>query len=441
VIDSAAIVPNSLPQLAASLRSGELKLVDFLAALEARFADIDPSIHAFMPEPNRFDRLRMEAVALQKNWPAPAGRPPLFGVPVGVKDIMRVNGLPSTAGSQLPPEEFKGPESACVTALRSAGALILGKTVSTEFAYFGPGPTRNPRNIDHTPGGSSSGSAAAVAAGLSPLTLGTQTVGSLIRPAAFCGVVGFKPSYDRISKKDVIPLSPSLDHVGLFAGDVAGAALAASLLCSNWRPVENPGRPVVGIPSGPYLDSASEEGRQHFDSVVERLRAGGFYVKRVPAFADYAALVERHNLIVAAEAADVHARWFEKYGQLYHPKTKWLVEHGQAISGEALAEALPGRERLRTELTTLMDSAVIDAWLAPSATGAAPRGLESTGDPAMNLPWTHSGLPVVGLPAGSNEAGLPLGVQLVGRWMADESILAWAEAIEAVLDAQGARLE
>jgi Asp-tRNA(Asn)/Glu-tRNA(Gln) amidotransferase A subunit family amidase len=153
----------------------------------------------------------------------------------------------------------------------------------------------------------------------------------------------------------------------------------------------------------------------------------------VPAFADYAAIQERHNLIVAAEAAHVHAQWFKQHGQLYHPKTKWLVEHGQAISGEALAEALLGREALRTELTALMDSAGIDAWLAPSAAGAAPRGLESTGDPVMNLPWTHSGLPVVGLPAGRNEAGLPLGVQLIGRWMADENVLAWAEELEPIL--------
>jgi Asp-tRNA(Asn)/Glu-tRNA(Gln) amidotransferase A subunit family amidase len=145
-------------------------------------------------------------------------------------------------------------------------------------------------------------------------------------------------------------------------------------------------------------------------------------------------VLERHNLIVAAEAAHVHAQWYKQHGQLYHPKTKWLVEHGQAISGEALAEALLGRERLRAELTALMEANGIDAWLAPAATGAAPVGLDSTGDPVMNLPWTHSGLPVVGLPAGRNEAGMPLGVQLVARWMADEGVLSWAEGIEAALN-------
>jgi Asp-tRNA(Asn)/Glu-tRNA(Gln) amidotransferase A subunit family amidase len=433
MVENTPTIPDSLPQLAAALRSGELPLADYLAALETRFADIEPAIHAFMPEPGRFDRLKAEADAIQKNWPKPATRPPLFSVAVGVKDIMRVDGLPTTAGSQLPQSEFVGLESACVTSLRAAGALILGKAVSTEFAYFGPGPTRNPRNIDHTPGGSSSGSAAAVAAGLSPLTLGTQTVGSLIRPAAFCGVVAYKPSYDRISKKDVIPLSPSLDHVGLFATNAAGAALAAGVLASNWRPEQDAGQPVLGVPTGPYLDSTTEEAQRNFVSVCQRLRAAGFEVVPVPAFSEHAAIQDRHNLIVAAEAAHVHAKWYQQYGQLYHPKTKWLIDHGQAISGESLAEALLGRERLRGELIELMDANGLDAWLAPSAPGAAPRGLDSTGDPVMNLPWTHSGLPVVGMPSGRNEAGLPLGVQLIGRWQADEKVLAWAEGIEKVL--------
>src|SRR5439155_19212153 len=166
------------------------------------------------------------------------------------KDIMRVDGLPTTGGSRLPPEALAGPESACVTGLRQAGALILGKTVSTEFAYFGPGPTRNPHNPAHTPGGSSSGSAAGVAAGLCPLALGTQTVGSIIRPAAFCGVVGFKPSHNRISTAGVIPLSVSVDHIGIFAANVAGIALTASVLAQDWRAERSARQPVLGVPEG-----------------------------------------------------------------------------------------------------------------------------------------------------------------------------------------------
>jgi len=230
-------------------------------------------VRAFLPEEGRFERLRREEEALQVRWPNRTDpsdpsdpsdskhRPPLFGVPVGVKDIFHVEGFPTGGGSRLPPEALRGPEAACVKTLKEAGALILGKTVSTEFAYFAPGPTRNPWNPEHTPGGSSSGSAAAVGAGLCSLALGTQTIGSILRPAAFCGVVGFKPSYERISRDGVIPLAPSLDHVGFFTPDVAGAERAAAVLCRDWRPAKPGRKPRLGVPEGPYLERASGEGR------------------------------------------------------------------------------------------------------------------------------------------------------------------------------------
>ena len=390
-----------------------------------------------MPEPSRFERLRAEAAELLLRWPAPESRPALFGLPVGIKDIMRVDGLPTTGGSRLPVELFAGRESACVSRLKAAGALIAGKTVSTEFAYFGPGATRNPRNLGHTPGGSSSGSAAGVAAGLCPLALGTQTVGSVIRPAAFCGVVGFKPSLGRIPKVDVIPLSPSLDHIGLFAETVAGAALAASVLADNWQAAGPQPRPVLGVPEGPYLAQAGEEARRVFEATLEQLQRQGHMVKRVPAMPDFEAVRERHNLIVAAEAAAVHAEWYARYHALYHPKTVALIEHGRTIVASELTEALAGREKLRAELLDLMDAHAMDLWVMPSAPGPAPLGLDSTGDPVMNLPWTHSGLPAVNLPHGRADNGLPLGLQLAGRWQADERLLAWAESLEADLASAG----
>src|SRR5690606_4480690 len=210
-----------LARTAEALRSGELKLIDFIEQVLKRLDDIDPQIQAFLPEEGRRERLLREAEALQARYPQPAERPPLYGVPVGVKDIFRVDGLPTRAGSNLPPELFDGPEAWCVSALKGNGALVLGKTVTTEFAYFEPGPTRNPHHPAHTPGGSSSGSAAAVAAGMCPLGIGSQTIGSVIRPAAFCGIIGYKPSYGRIDPEGVIHCAPSLDHVGLFAQDVA----------------------------------------------------------------------------------------------------------------------------------------------------------------------------------------------------------------------------
>ena len=423
-------VPASLVTLADSLRSGDLSLLDYLDQLETHFNRREPAVRAFVEEDGRFERLRRQAKALLAQYPAPEQRPPLFGVPVGVKDIFHVDGFVTRAGSRLPPEVLQGAEAASVTLLKRAGALVLGKTVTTEFAYFAPGPTRNPYNPEHTPGGSSSGSAAAVAAGLCPLALGTQTIGSINRPAAFCGVVGYKPSYDRIARAGVIPLATSLDHVGIFTIDVAGAELAGSLLCQRWQHVVASGWPVLGIPDGPYLVRASEEGLTHFQETCERLAAAGFELRRVPAMADFDEIYDRHNRLTAAEAAAFHEAWFDEYASLYHPKSVDLIERGRRVSGEQVEAARKGRRQLRSELTELMNRHGLDLWLSPAAPGTAPKGLDSTGDPVMNLPWTHSGLPTLTLPAGFNAAGLPLGLQLAARWYADEAMLAWAAEIE-----------
>jgi Asp-tRNA(Asn)/Glu-tRNA(Gln) amidotransferase A subunit family amidase len=435
VLPQLPMTADQLPQLAMALRSGELPMTHYLDMLERRFSSIEPSVQAFMPEAGRWARLRAQAEELLRRWPTPQTRPALFGLPVGIKDIMRVDGLPTTGGSRLPTTLFEAPESACVSRLKQAGALIAGKTVSTEFAYFGPGPTHNPRHLTHTPGGSSSGSAAGVAAGLCPLALGTQTIGSVIRPAAFCGVVGFKPSLDRIPTAGVIPLSPSLDHVGIFATNVAGVALAASVLVDNWRTEHPAETPILGVPEGPYLAQAGQDGLGAFWAALDGLRRRGYQVLSVPAMPDFESVRERHRLIVAAEAAAVHAEWFERYRDLYHARTVALIERGRTISAGQLAEALAGREKLRAALLALMDEHGLDLWLAPSAPGPAPLGLDSTGDPVMNLPWTYAGLPAVSLPAGAMD-GLPLGLQVVGRWRADEQLLAWAETLEADLGAE-----
>ncbi|HET7638908.1 MAG TPA: amidase, partial [Ktedonobacteraceae bacterium] len=225
------LLPAPLAATAKALRTNELDLLAYINDICARIDAAEPYIQALLPEPRRRERLLAQAEALQAHYPDPASRPPLYGIPVGVKDMFNVDGFPTQAGSQLPANLFSGPEAVCVRRLRQAGALIVGKTVSAEFAYFEPGPTRNPHNLAHTPGGSSSGSAASVAAGLCPLAMGTQTIGSTIRPAAFCGIVGFKASYDRISTAGLIKCAESLDTAGFFTQDVAGVDLAASLLC------------------------------------------------------------------------------------------------------------------------------------------------------------------------------------------------------------------
>jgi Asp-tRNA(Asn)/Glu-tRNA(Gln) amidotransferase A subunit family amidase len=404
-----------------------------LDALEARFAEREPGLHAFLPEAGRFDRLRREYAELESRWPDERRRPPLFGVLIGVKDIYHVDGFKTQAGSRLPPSVLRGREAPSVTALKTAGALILGKTVTTELAYFAPGPTRNPRNPEHTPGGSSSGSAAAVGAGLCAVALGTQTIGSILRPAAFCGVVGFKPSRTQVPRTGLIPLAPSLDEVGFFTRSVEAARLIASLLCNRWRSYPPERRPRLAVPVGPYLSHVSREGMVHFRSVCDRLADAGYEILPVPAMEDYEEVVARHYRVVAAEAARVHHRWFARFEERFHPRTAELIRKGQAITDQELARDLAGCNRLGDELTRLMDRHRFDLWISPSAVGPAPRGLDSTGDPVMNLPWTQACMPAVSLPAGRNEDGLPMGLQVAAVMGDDEDLLHWAIDLERLL--------
>src|SRR3972149_1545670 len=300
------IMSNLLSQTYA-VHLGELPINNYISNLQFLFEECEPSVLSFIAEENRFERLGKDAEELVSRFPDSINRPPLFGMLVGVKDIFHVDGFKTQAGSRLPSAELQGKEAESVTRLKNAGALILGKTVTTEFAYFTPGPTRNPHNPAHTPGGSSSGSAAAVGAGLCPLALGTQTIGSIVRPAGFCGVLGFKPSRERISRQGVIPLSASLDHVGFFAADIQTACGAAAVLFEDWGGLPDPSAaPVLGVPQGPYLGQAEPEALEHFWNVVERLASAGYRVERVSALQDLAAVVGGNQQLLAGEAAQSH---------------------------------------------------------------------------------------------------------------------------------------
>jgi Asp-tRNA(Asn)/Glu-tRNA(Gln) amidotransferase A subunit family amidase len=361
-------------------------------------------------------------------------RPTLYGMLIGVKDIFHVEGFVTQAGSHLPSEELQGSEAESVTKLKNAGALVLGKTVTTEFAYFAPGPTRNPHNFEHTPGGSSSGSAAAVAAGLCSIALGTQTIGSIIRPAAFCGVVGVKPTYDQISRKGVIPLSPSLDHVGFFTPDVSTAKKAAPSLYIDWgNSTTQEAKPTLGIPDGPYLTSASDFALACFNAICDSLIQAGYEFRRIQVMSEFQEIRNRHDVIMSYESAHVHENWFKKYENLYSPKFAELLKRGQLITSSQLQNALHARDAFRDQITQTMNENQIDVWICPPTIGPAPKGLESTGDPVMCLPWTQIGFPAINIPTTKNEDGLPMGLQLVGKWDSDESLLAWAEEIEKVV--------
>jgi Asp-tRNA(Asn)/Glu-tRNA(Gln) amidotransferase A subunit family amidase len=353
---------------------------------------------------------------------------------VGVKDNIHVDGFITRAGTRVPSAEIQGSEAESITKLKNAGALIMGKTVTTEFAFFEPGPTRNPYHPEHTPGGSSSGSAAAVGAGLCPLALGTQTIGSVIRPAAYCGAAALKPTYDRVSRSGVIPLSPSLDHVGIFARDISTARRAAASLCKDWDEAALLKRkPILGIPEGPYLASASDSALAHFRTVCDWLAEAGYELRRIHILDDLQEVRARHDVIMAADAARVHQKWYSKYKSLYSSKLTELILRGQAISDYQLQAALHARDLFRAEMAEAMNEYGIDLWICPPSPGPAPKGLENTGDPAMNLPWTQIGFPAVTIPVETGPDGLPIGLQVVGKWNMDEELLAWAEEIENVV--------
>lgn len=425
-----------LAEVADALRDGRMDVTAYVEQLEQRAADVEPRIESLVPEEGRWERLRAAAAELADRYPEPSARPPLYGVPIGVKDIFHVDGLPTRAGSDLPPETLEGPESAAVTVLRRAGALVLGKTVTTEFAHMDPGPTRNPHDLDHTPGGSSSGSAAAVAAGLCPFAFGSQTIGSVIRPAAFCGIVGYKPTYDRIPTDGVIPLSTSVDHVGAFTQDTDGIALVAPLLCDSWQYLPPPSRlPTIGVPDGRYLKQASETALDAFETHLDVLGAAGYDLVRVDALEAIAEINDRHEQLVAADAALAHESWFGEYGERYADATRQLILEGLEIPVKTVATGRRSRTEVRSDLTALMDRHGIDVWIAPAAPGPAPESIESTGDPVMNLPWTHTGLPTITVPASKTDDGLPLGVQFAGRFGADEDVVRWSHGIADTLRA------
>lgn len=414
-----------------SVHHSKLSLSEMLDTYEERFMAIEPHIQSFVPEEKRFERLRKDATDLEQRYPDPASRPPLYGLLVGIKDIFHVDGLVTRAGSQVPSECFAGKEAAVVTQLKQAGALIVGKTVTTEFAYFEPGPTRNPHNLDHTPGGSSSGSAAAVASGLAHLATGTQTVGSVIRPAAFCGVVGYKPSFDRINTAGLVYFSRSADHVGLFTQDIALMQAAAPLVVNDWDTSLKPShRPILGVPDGAYLEQATA--LDAFERQIEQLENAGFTIKRIPFFDDIEAIGLFHEDVIAPEFAQEHAEVFPDHSELYRARTAKLIRYGQTITEERWNAGRQSQINLRNRLHQSMDDNQIDLWICPSAPDVAPEGIHATGSPAMNMPWTHSGLPSVTVPVGKGDKDLPLGLQLCAKFGDDEHLLWWSQQIESI---------
>jgi Asp-tRNA(Asn)/Glu-tRNA(Gln) amidotransferase A subunit family amidase len=373
---------------------------------------------------------------------------PLSGIPVAIKDIIATTDMPTTNGSPIYRDHVPTTDAWVVERLRNLGATIFGKTVSTEFAWRQPGPTTNPWNSKHTPGGSSSGSAAAVAAGLVPLALGTQTLGSIIRPAAFNGVVGFKPSYGAIPRTGAHPLSGSLDHIGFFARKVDDVALALSLLAGS-SASDLHGQPVpafeVSVTQGlqpspaPRLAvvhfakfaKAESEQQQLFGASITRLRSAGAVVDDLELSELDHLNWDTINTILASEAAVIFGDLVARHPEKSSEHLKLLVKTGSEISAADYLKAKKQQQALRDAFTVRM--ARYDAVLTLPATGEAPEGLDFTGDAAFCAPWTLMGVPAVALPGGFGRAGLPLGLQVVGPYRHDVHTLRVAKWIETTL--------
>jgi Asp-tRNA(Asn)/Glu-tRNA(Gln) amidotransferase A subunit family amidase len=382
-----------------------------------------------------------------------ARRPgPLSGIPVAIKDIIATADMPTSNGSPVYRDCIPAADAWVVERLRNLGATIFGKTVSTEFAWRHPGPTTNPWNAAHTPGGSSSGSAAAVAAGIVPLALGTQTLGSVIRPAAFNGVVGFKPGYGAIPRGGVHPLSPSLDHIGFFACRVDDVALALSLL-GGTSDGDPHGWPVPGFEvaiahgvlpmSQPRLavvrfakwSKAEPEQRQVFDAAITTLRAAGAIVAELELPELDRSNWHAVNTILASEGALIFEGLIERYPDRTSEKLKQLVGTGKAIGATDYLAAKALQGRLRRAFAG--DLSGFDAVVTLPAFGEAPMGLSYTGDAEYCAPWTLLGVPALSLPAGFGRHGLPLGIQIVGAPREDLRMLRVAKWVETALKFDG----
>jgi Asp-tRNA(Asn)/Glu-tRNA(Gln) amidotransferase A subunit family amidase len=378
-----------------------------------------------------------------------ARRPGLLsGIPVAIKDIIATSDMPTTNGSPVYKDHVPVADAWVVERLRQLGATIFGKTVSTEFAWRHPGPTVNPWNNNHTPGGSSSGSAAAVAAGVVPLALGSQTLGSVIRPAAFNGIVGLKPSFGAIPRIGVHPLSPSLDHVGFFARRVDDAALALSLLAGSsdrdlhGRPLpsfhvdvdkglEPLGKPRLAIVRFEKWSRVEPEQQNAFEAAIEKLRDAGTILQELELPELDRANWKTINAILAGEATMIFADLVARYPDRTSDHLKSLVESGKAVSATDYLAAKALQEKWRNALAAEISG--YDAILTLPAFGEAPLGLHYTGDAEYCAPWTLLGVPAVTLPIGFGRHGLPLGLQIVAEYRNDLRLLRVAKWTEAVL--------
>lgn len=423
----------SLVDAAAAIRSGSLSPVDYAQALFAKMDLWEPRVHAW----TTVDRVAVlrEARACEEEARGKHFRGPLHGVPVGIKDIFYTKGLRTTMGSPVFENFVPGHDARVVTNLKNAGAIVLGKTVTTVFANLDPGPTRNPWNAAHTPGGSSSGSAAAVAARMCAAAVGTQTVGSVGRPAAFNGIVSLVPQQRRVSRDGVFPLAWSLDHVGVFGRSVADVELMYDTVADvrvDTRPAVSGATFRVGVVRDFFYDNATSEAKLLNDSLANKLAAAGFEVEEARLPASFELAHATLKTILRCETASVHEQLFPAHPEGYGEKIRALIETGMLVSAGDYLRARRLRRRYQREMAALFRH--FDVLMTPAARGTAPEGIGTTGDPVMNGPWSLADFPTMTLPHALGSNGLPIGVQLSCPPLHDWLLLEIARAVESAVD-------
>jgi Asp-tRNA(Asn)/Glu-tRNA(Gln) amidotransferase A subunit family amidase len=440
----------SLAQAALEIAEGRLGAAELMQSCLDRIADIDGEVQAWTFLDRDHALRQAEAADDWRRHGRPLG--PLHGVPIGIKDIFDTADMPTEFGSPIHAGRMPRRDATCVASLRAAGAIIMGKTVSTEFAYFHPGKTRNPHDPKRTPGGSSSGSAAAVAAAMVPGAIGSQTNGSMIRPASFCGVVGFKPTHGLIPRSGALLLSRALDHVGVFARTIEDAALLAQCMAGHHdgdpdtRPIATP--PLVEIarqesPLPPRFafvrsavwDQADAVTQRLFPELAQRL---GENAEELDLSASTAPIHALHATIMQVEMAANLRREYEGASDRLSPTLRQLIERGRASLAVDYRRALDLATPLADAMDTVFDE--FDAILTPAAAGEAPLGLDATGSPTFCTIWTYLGMPAITVPLLQGDNGLPIGVQLVGRRGNDARLLRSARWLVQHLSARsGAR--
>ena len=417
-------------EAAVGMRRRDFSAVELLRALLARIEATEPRVQAW----EAVDAERALAAAERCDGGASQGAGPLSGVPIGVKAIYDVAGLRTTGGWTILPDALAREDAASVARLRRAGAIILGKTVSTPFAMADPTRTRNPWDLERTPGGSSSGSAAAVGTWQIPAGLGTQTAGSILRPAGYCGAIGFKPTFGRISRRGIVPLAWSLDHPGPIVRRVEDAALLLSVMAghdpadpgSRNRPVDDyvaavarPAAPRLGVVRD-VLELAEPEVRAHVEEVVGRLERAGAQVREVPLPEPFDLLVAVHQVISQSEASAGHTALHAQKAEEYPPRLRAHVEVGQVLPSGAYLRAQQWRRRIRRGARALL--ADVDCLLTPTASNLPPDPT-TTGDTRFQAIWSLVGFPSLSLPSGLSAERLPCSVQLVAAPWQEATLL------------------